>query len=194
MKRVIRYTVQGNNQYDQVVFPESFVKCVNVDALDHHPTPIQKQIEVMQFFTFFDEPGDANREFERFKAFRQVRKVYVRQYDGCGQITAQWLLEGASMSLKETPPVNDEFIAEWLIPFEKVTEQFIKPIPIEREVYKAPCVVCNEPTPRHVLWRWSSETWKEKGPLPLSAHGCEKHSMDEIIEAACQKHRRCMQC
>lgn len=43
------------------------------------------------------------------------------------------------------------------------------------------CDKCGRETTNNILLNWSPETWKEKGPLPLSVWTCEEHTWEEAV-------------
>lgn len=130
-KRKFRWTFEGKNENGDVVFKESFVKLdhrpdfpysIVADENEGHKEYLPGTLEMTQYFTMMDHPGEARNHFvELNKMVPLVRSGTAKLYDGCGSIIEQWIFEGTKMNLHPFCDTSDDddIIANWVLSYEK---------------------------------------------------------------------------
>lgn len=145
IKRKNRWTMQGLNNADTVVFPETFIKMVtrpnfpyeavadeNGGRIQHVPgkiTCIQDLMPENQMLTHL--------EFDvKAKWVKNVSKVHLRCYDGVGEVIEHWTLDDAKLTVNslwnDPDPSSDEIEIEWLVSYQK--SEYVSKKPIKTKI------------------------------------------------------------
>lgn len=82
-----RWTFQGKDEAGNVIWPEGFVKLRNRPPINLYPEDDEIKwgggyVTIEQFFTFYEEPEVAKKEFDKlYSVSYKVRTGVLRLYD-----------------------------------------------------------------------------------------------------------------